>query len=182
MLPPFFAFLILLFIFVIFAVFLIYILPLLFGAPFVATSEEKVKKILKLADPQKGEVLYDLGSGDGRIVIAAVKNYGVQAIGIEINPILVWLSRCRIKKLGLGKQAKIYLGNFFDKNFSDADIVIMYLLQLTNDRLEKKLQNELKPESRIVSESFSFKNIPFIKSSSEEPSLRLYRVQKNAIT
>lgn len=173
---PFFALLLLFFILFLLVVFLIYNLPLFLGAPFVTTPDERVKKILKLASPKKGEILYDLGSGDGRIVVGAAKTYGVKAFGIEINPILVWLSRRRIKKLGLENQAEIFQGNFFHKNFSDADIVITYLLQTTNENLEKKFLRELKPGARIVSESFTFRKIPFLKSSEKESSLRLYQI------
>ena len=160
----------------IFLIFLIYILPIFLGAPFVSTSKERVEKMLELANPRANELLYDLGSGDGRIVIEAVKKYGVRAIGIELNPILVFLSRRRIKKLGLESQAEIYWGNFFGEKFSGADTIIMYLFQLTNNRLEKKFLQELKPGTKIVSQSFTFKKIPFLKSHPKEKSIRLYQI------
>lgn len=156
--------------------FILYIFPLFLGAPFVVTPKEKVGKMLRLAQPKEGEILYDLGSGDGRIVIEAARKYKARAIGIEINPILVFLSRRKIRKLGLGNRVKIYWGNFFRKNLSDADIIITYLLQPTNNYLEKKFQKELKPGTRIVSLSFTFKNIPLVKSHPKEPAIRLYQI------
>lgn len=143
------------------------------GAPYVPTRLEKVKTILKLANPKSGEVLYDLGSGDGRIVIEAVKNYDVRAVGIEINPFLVYISRKKIKKLGLENKAKIYWGNLFRKDISEADIVIIYLTQWANNMLEKKLISQLKPGARIVSLSFVFKKISLVNS---EGNIRLYKV------
>jgi precorrin-6B methylase 2 len=158
-------------------IFLTFYLPLFLGAPFVPTSEIKIKRILELAEPRPREILYDLGSGNGEILIRAARDYHVQAIGIEINPILVWWSQRKVKKAGLEKQIKIYWGNFFKKNFSDANIVIMYLLQPTNNKIEKKLLKELKPGTRIVSESFTFKKIPFIKCHSEDKFIKLYKIE-----
>lgn len=159
-----------------FLIFLIYVFPLFFGAPYVTTSKKKIEIMLELAELKSKDVLYDLGSGDGRIVIEAAKKYDVSAIGIELNPILVFLSRRRIKKLGLENKVKIYQGNFFRKDFSDANVIIIYLFQLTNRKLEKKFLGELKPGTKIVSESFTFKNIPFIKSYSEFSYIRLYKI------
>lgn len=157
-------------------VFLIYVSSICFGAPFDSTRLKDVERMLRLADPQPNQILYDLGSGDGRIVIEAVKKYNVKSIGIEINPFLVLISRRRIKKLGIEKRAKIYWGNFFRKDLSDADIVTTYLLQITNDFLEKKLLKELKPGAKIISKAFIFKNIPFLRSDSENPNLKLYQI------
>ena len=157
---------------------LFFTLFMFFGAPFVPSPTEKVKRMLKLANPKPGEILYDLGSGDGKILIEAVKKYGVRAIGVEINPVLVWLSRRKIKKLGLEDKIKVYQGNFFKKNFSDADIILTYLLQPTMKPLEKKLLSNLKPGTRLVSLAFTFDNIPLVKSDSEYPSIRLYQIPR----
>ena len=171
-----FLILLLLFLIGVALIFLIYILPIFLGAPFVSTPKARINKMLELADPKTSKLLYDLGSGDGRIVIEAVKKYGVRAIGIELNPILVFFSRRRIRKLDLQNQAEIYWGNFFQKNFSGADTIIIYLFQLTNNRLEKKFLQELKPGTKIVSQSFTFKKIPFLKSHPKDKSIRLYQI------
>ena len=153
--------------------YLLFAFPIFFGAPYVPTSYQKVKEILKLANPKPGEILYDFGSGNGQIIIEAVKNYRVEAIGIEINPILVYLSRKKIKKLDLEEKVKVYWGNFFKRDISNADIIITYLTQMANNKLEKKFISELKPNTKIVSLSFTFKKIPLIKSKSN---IRLYQI------
>ncbi|MCK4520306.1 class I SAM-dependent methyltransferase [Candidatus Parcubacteria bacterium] len=151
---------------------------MIFGAPFMPSPTEKVKRMLELASPRSGEILYDLGSGNGKILFEAVKQYKVRAIGVEINPVLVWLSRRKIKKLGLEDKIKIYQGNFFKKNLSDADIILTYLWQPTMGPLEKKLLSELKPGTRLVSLAFTFDNIPFVKSDSEYSFIRLYQIPR----
>ncbi len=175
---PFFIFFIILFysliLFILFRQ-LFFALTTFFGAPFVATPEKKIEKILKLLDLKPGEVFYDLGSGRGDIIIKAAKNYKVKAIGIEINPFLVRASQNRIKKLGL-KSAKVYFGNFFKKDLSDANAVFVYLLQPTLYRLEKKFLEELKPKTRIISLSFTFQRIPFLLTDSEFPEIKLYQI------
>lgn len=175
-----FIFIFLIFIFtIIFIGFLIFALPVFFGAPFVPVSSEEINKILKLAEPKPGEILYDLGSGDGRIIIEAVKNYNVRAIGIEINPFLFYFSRWKIKKLGLQAKVKVLQGNFFKKDISQANIIIIYLLQRTNYRLEKKFLSDLRPGTRIISKSFIFKKLPLVKSNFEGSNIRLYQIPEN---
>ena len=151
-------------------------LSMFFGAPFVPTHPEVLKRMIKLANPQPGELIYDLGSGDGRIIIEAVKNYNVRAIGIEIHPLLVYSSRRKIQKLGLQEKAKVWWGNFFMKDISDADIILMYLLQPTNRFLENKFLSKLKPGTKIVSLSFTFSKIPFVKSDLKYKHIRLYQI------
>ncbi len=155
---------------------LFFALFIIFGAPFVPMSLKKVKKMLKLANPKPGEIFYDIGSGDGRALIEAAQKYNVQAIGIEINPVLVWLSVRKIRKLGLEDKIKIEQGNFFKKDFSDADIIFTYLLQPAMSVLEKKFLSELKQGTRLVSLAFTFDNIPFVKSDTENSSIRLYKI------
>ncbi len=159
-------------------VFLFFSLTIFLGAPYVPTPLKVVKRMIELAEPKPGETLYDLGSGDGRIIIGAAINYNLKAVGYEINPILVYYSREKIKRLGLKSKAKAYWGNFFRKNLSDADIVLVYLLQLTNNFLEKKFISQLKPGTRIVSLSFTFKDIPFVKADTVYPQIRLYQIPK----
>lgn len=155
---------------------LIFAIPIFFGAPFVPASLKNVKRMIELANLKPGEIIYDLGSGDGRLIIEAAKNYKAKAVGIEINPLLVYFSRWKIKKLGLQDNISVYQGNFFKKNFSDADVITLYLSQPALKHLEKKFLSELKPGTRIVSLSFTFNNIPFIKAHSEKPNIRLYQI------
>jgi 16S rRNA A1518/A1519 N6-dimethyltransferase RsmA/KsgA/DIM1 with predicted DNA glycosylase/AP lyase activity len=125
------------------------------GAPFVAMEPDVVERVMKLAEVKKGDVFYDLGSGDGRLVIAAAL-HGAQAYGVEIDWTKVIYSRIWIYILRLHKQAKIIHKNFFDINLKEADVVSLYLLQETNQKLKEKLKKELKPGTRIVSTAFTF--------------------------
>ena len=113
-----------------------------------------MQKILDLANIKKGEKLYDLGSGDGRFVIAAAKR-GANAVGIEINPFQVWWSNFLIALLRL-KNAKVVRANIFNYDISDADIVICYLWPETNSRLKPLLEKMLKPEVRVITHLFRF--------------------------
>ncbi|MBI5872283.1 diphthine synthase [archaeon] len=134
------------------------------GAPYVPSSRKAVKKMLEIAKLKPGEILYDLGSGDGRTVIGAARNYNVKAIGIEIDPIRVLLSRFLIKVFGLENRAKIIHGDFFKQNLRNADVVVVYLLQKTNDKLQKKLERELRKGTRVISHWFTFKGWKLIKA------------------
>ncbi|MBN1263415.1 MAG: SAM-dependent methyltransferase [Candidatus Pacebacteria bacterium] len=124
----------------------------LMGAPYVPVEPEVVKRILELAEVKKGEVFYDLGSGDGRVVIGAALK-GARAYGVEIDPFRAWYSRFWLKLLRL-KQARIIRKDFFDVDLSKADVVCFFLLPETNRKLEKKLRRELKKGARVVSVSF----------------------------
>jgi len=125
------------------------------GAPFVAMEPEVVERVMKLAEVKKGDVFYDLGSGDGRLVIAAAL-HGAQAYGVEIDWTKVIYSRIWIYILRLRKQAKILHKNFHNINLKNADVVSLYLLQETNQKLKEKLKKELKPGTRIISTAFTF--------------------------
>jgi len=124
-------------------------------APFVPTPHEVVDRMLELAEITQGDVLYDLGSGDGRIVIAAVKKYSVKAVGFEIDPALVKVSRQNIKEAGLEDSAEIREQDVRAVDFSPASVVTMYLYPGANLRLMPELMRQLKPGSRIVSHDFS---------------------------
>lgn len=125
------------------------------GAPFVPMEPEVVERVLKLAEVKKGDVFYDLGSGDGRLVIAAAL-MGASAFGVEIDRLRVWYSRFWIWLLRLAKQAKILQQDIFETDLSKADVVCLYLLQETNEKIQNKLEKELKEDARIVSVAFDF--------------------------
>jgi ribosomal protein L11 methylase PrmA len=127
------------------------------GAPFLPTQKHALEKMIALAQIQHGEKLADLGSGDGRIVIAAAKA-GAEAHGYEINPLLVWWSRYQIKKAGLSDRAFIHQKNFWRVDFSDYNIVMLFGITGIMKGLEKKLKTELKPGSRVISNIFVFPN------------------------
>lgn len=126
-----------------------------FGAPFVPLEPDVAMRVINLADVKKDEVFYDLGSGDGRLVIAAALK-GAKAYGVEIDPFKVWYSRIWISLLRLNENAKIIQKNLFDIDLSSADVISLFLLQETNNKLQDKLEKELKEGTRIVSVAFDF--------------------------
>ncbi len=122
--------------------------------PFVPTPMEIVEKMLVMAKVDKTDVVYDLGSGDGRVVIMAAKKFGARAVGVELDPKLYEDSSKKVADLGLSDRAKILYGNFFDTNVHPATVVTLYLLTVVNERLRPKLEKELRPGARIVSHDF----------------------------
>jgi precorrin-6B methylase 2 len=122
--------------------------------PFVPTPQEVVEGMLQLAQVKKGDTVYDLGSGDGRIVITAAKKYGARAMGFEIDPELLKQSRANIKKEGLEKLAEIREQDILTVDLSPASVLTMYLLPSVNLKLKPKILSEMKPGSRVVSHAF----------------------------
>lgn len=116
-----------------------------------------VERIMKLAGPLEGKTFYDLGSGDGRLVISAAMR-GAKAYGVEIDTLRVWYSRLWLKFLRLSHQAKIIQKDFFYVDLTNADVITLFLLQSTNQFLKKKLLKELKPGAKIISYGFTFEN------------------------
>jgi ubiquinone/menaquinone biosynthesis C-methylase UbiE len=123
-------------------------------APFVQTPIEVAKKMLDLSQVKAGEVLYDLGCGDGRLIILAAKDIGAKSTGIELREDLVERARTEIKRLNLEEKVRVIQGNFFDVNISDANVITLYLTSSANERLRPKLESELKPGTRVVSHDF----------------------------
>jgi cyclopropane fatty-acyl-phospholipid synthase-like methyltransferase len=122
---------------------------------YVPTPAEVVTAMLKLAKVGKGDVVYDLGSGDGRIVIAAVKDFGaVRGVGIDINPTRIEEANANAKKSGVADRVRFLNQDLFETNLSEASVVTLYLLPSLNLKLMPKLKAELKPGTRIVSHSF----------------------------
>jgi cyclopropane fatty-acyl-phospholipid synthase-like methyltransferase len=123
-------------------------------APFVQTPLEVAKKMLDLSQIKRDEVLYDLGCGDGRLIILAAKETGAKATGIELREDLIERARTEIKRLNLEGRVKVIQGNFFDVAISDADVITLYLTSSANERLRPKLEAELKRGARVVSHDF----------------------------
>ena len=121
--------------------------------PFVPTPQEVVEKMVDLAGVKKGDIVYDLGSGDGRIVITAAKK-GAKAVGFEIDGDLVQQSRENIRKAGVQEQAEIRQQDILTVDLSPASVVTMYLLPDVNLQLKPKILSQLKPGSRVVSHAF----------------------------
>ncbi len=121
-------------------------------APYVPTKLEAIRKILKFAGVKKGKKFYELGSGDGRVVIEA-GNLKSNAVGIEQSWLRVLLSRYKRRNL---KNAKFIHGNIFSRNYADADIVYIYLLIKSVKKLETKLRKELKKGSIVITQTYHF--------------------------
>lgn len=122
--------------------------------PYVPTPPDVVSAMLKLANPHKGDVLYDLGCGDGRIVVAAAKQYGLHAVGVDINPERIKEANENAAREGVANLVKFQVGDLYEADLKGASIVTLYLLPDVNLKLRPKLQRELKPGARIVSHSF----------------------------
>lgn len=129
---------------------------LIFGAGYDPTPMSRVYKMLDLADVSEDDIVYDLGSGDGRLILAAANRFGAKAVGIEIDPFRYLFSQLIILLSGARKRVKVRFGNFFKKDISDATVVVVFLYQPTNQRLKKKLLRELKKGTRVVSYVWTF--------------------------
>lgn len=131
-------------------------LPLLArGAPFVPTGRRTIEVMLNLTQLAPGQRLLDVGSGDGRIVVAAAKR-GARAHGVELNPWLVWWARWRAKFSGVGGRATFTCANLWTTDCSPYEVITLYGLGPMMRKLEEKLQRELAPGARVVSHAFRF--------------------------
>jgi SAM-dependent methyltransferase len=121
---------------------------------FVPTPDEVVEAMLRLADVGANDVVYDLGSGDGRIPITAARRFGARGVGIELDPELVAQATRSAQQAGVADRVRFVEGDIFESDISPATVVTLYLLTSINERLRPKLQKELRPGTRIVSHQF----------------------------
>ena len=112
--------------------------------------------MLRLGGLKAGEKMFDLGSGDGRIVIMAAQKFGADATGVEFDADLYKQSMERIRSLGLEKKARIILGDIFKQDYSPADLITVYLLPSSNDKIRPMLEKQLKKGTRIIAHDFEF--------------------------
>lgn len=122
--------------------------------PYVPTTEAAVEAMLKLADVKKTDVVYDLGCGDGRIVITAAKNLGARGVGIDINPVRIGEAKENAKKAGVEKLVRFEENDLFEADIKEATVVTLFLLPHINLKLRPKLLQDLKPGTRVVSNTF----------------------------
>jgi protein-L-isoaspartate O-methyltransferase len=122
---------------------------------YVPTPQPVVEAMLALAGVKKTDVVYDLGSGDGRIVITAAQKYGARGVGIELDPALVKKARANAAAAGVSSRVRFVTQNLFDADLRPATVVTLYLLQSLNERLRPKLVRELSPGTRVVSHVFN---------------------------
>ena len=123
--------------------------------PYLPTTEPAVQAMLKLAGVKNTDVVYDLGCGDGRIVIAAAKDFGARAVGIDINPDRIQEARANAKKAGVESRVRFVEDDLFTADIHEASVVTLFLLNSVNLKLRPKLLQELKPGTRIVSNTFN---------------------------
>lgn len=143
--------------------------PALYGLPSRPTNPDRIRAALKLANLQPNEVLYDLGAGDGRVLLIAAQEFGARAVGVEIGPVqcaLIWL---RVTASGFGNKIQLKWGNFFTANLKDADVVFIYATSRQMPRLASHLADQLKIGARIVSISADFSE--WEPSHFDEPNL-----------
>ena len=130
------------------------------GAPFVPTPIPVVERMLELAKVTPGDVVYDLGSGDGRVVITAAQRYGARGVGIEINPVWVRDARRFAEALGVTDKVTFRIEDLFTTDLHDATVVTLYLYPAMNRKLAPRLLAELKPGARIVSHEYGIGDWP----------------------
>jgi SAM-dependent methyltransferase len=122
--------------------------------PYVPTTETAVEAMLKLADVKPTDVVYDLGCGDGRIVIAAAKTYGARAVGIDIDPQRIAEANANARRAGVTNLVRFEENDLFQADFKEATVVTLFLLSSVNLKLKPKLLADLKPGTRVVSNTF----------------------------
>ena len=126
----------------------------MFIAPFVATPLPVVRRMLTLAEIKPGQIVYDLGCGDGRVVIMAAQKFGARAVGVEMREDLVKQALGKISELGLNGKVKIVHSDMFKIDLTQADVVTLYLTTSANDKVKPKLESELKLEARVISHDY----------------------------
>ncbi len=130
-----------------------------FDVPYVPTPPEVVEAMLELAEAGPEDTVYDLGSGDGRIVIAAVRDFGVKkGVGMDLDKDLIAQARTNAKSIGIDDRAEFHISDIFATDFSDATILTLYLLEKINVQLRPRILDELRPGTRVVSHQFSMRD------------------------
>jgi protein-L-isoaspartate O-methyltransferase len=148
---------------------------------FVPTPQAVVDAMLKMAGVQKGDVVYDLGSGDGRIVVTAAKQYGVKGIGIDINPQRIAEANANATESGVTNLVTFRNEDLFEADIHEASVVTLYLLTSLNLKLRPKLWHDLKPGTRVVSQTFAMGDWkPEKEDQVEGHTIYLWRIPENA--
>jgi protein-L-isoaspartate O-methyltransferase len=139
-------------------------------APFVSSPQRAVDKMLEMANLKPGETLYDLGCGDGRILITAAQKFHVKAVGIEISERLVRKAEDNVKSLGLQNSVKVIHGDFMQTDLGPADVVTLYLITTANENLRPNLEKYLKKDARVVSYDYPIPGWKAIDEQETDPS------------
>lgn len=132
------------------------VVPALYGVPWVPTREKRIRRALELAKLQLGETLYDLGAGDGRVLVVAAKEFGARAVGIEVGPAQCLAGWLRVWLSGIRHRGRMRCADFYKADVSDADVVFVYLTSSQTSRLVPLLERQLRPGARVVSIAADF--------------------------
>lgn len=143
-------------------------------APWWSIKDREIRKALKLAKVTKDDIIYDLGSGTGRLLIVGAKEFGARGVGIEIDPLRVIYSDLMIRINRVNDKVTIRRKSFFEEDISAATVVFAYLVPKTLNLLVPKFKKELKPETRIISYRYKM-DLPIVKES-KDSKLRLYKI------
>ncbi|NLF51410.1 MAG: hypothetical protein GX577_09765 [Leptolinea sp.] len=127
-----------------------FIIPLASGLPWVPALDRRIRAAFRLAELQPGEMVYDLGAGDGRVLVIAAREFSARAVGIEISPIHCLSALARIRLAGVGSKASMQWGNFYRSDFSAADVVFIYATSRYANRIIPLLETQLKMGARVV--------------------------------
>jgi SAM-dependent methyltransferase len=153
-------------------------------APYIATPEDVVDRMLSLAGVTPEDVVYDLGCGDGRIPIAAAVKYGARGVGLDIDPALIERSRANARAAGVADRVEFRVQDVLTADVSPASVVTLFLLSSSNEKLRPMLTRQLKPGARIVSHAFSMGRAwpadrvdQFVSARGDEVTLYLWRIK-----
>ncbi len=144
------------------------------GAQWFPTPVRKIDRMFELAGLRPGELVYDLGCGDGRVALRAWRRWGARAVGVDINPFWVTICQFKARLLGAHRMVEFRLGNIFDIDVAPADVVTLYLLQRTNERLQDRLASTLRPDARVASHKFTMPGWKLV-GADETERVRVYR-------
>lgn len=133
------------------------IVPALYGVPSVSTRTERIRKALRLAGLQPGETLFDLGCGNGRVLVIAAREFGARAMGIEIGPAQCLVSWVNARLNGVGSRVRVRRADFYRADLRAADVVFVYLTSAQTARLQARLEEQLRPGARVVTVSADFR-------------------------
>jgi tRNA A58 N-methylase Trm61 len=153
-------------------------------APYIPTPEPIVIRMLEAGHVTPDDVVYDLGGGDGRVVILAAQKFGAKAVGVEIQPDLCRKAMQRIKMLGLEDRVQMLEDSVFRVDLSPATVVTMFFLTTSNERLRPNLEKYLRPGARVVSNQFPIRpwhpsEVVHVKTGSMDHSIYVYQIGKN---
>ena len=153
-------------------------------APYVPTPIKVVHRMLKLGGVKSGDMVYDLGSGDGRIVITAAQEYGAKAVGVELDSDLAERANARIKELNISDRANVMHAHLMEVDLRAASVVTLYLLSSSNMQLRPKLEQDLKPGARVISHDFQIMGwtpvkTETVKGDTREHTIFVYEIGKH---